>query len=370
MRYVPVSCLKEGMIVAKSIYNTEDQLLAKLGTVLKHTYIERIHQLGYQGVYIEDDLSDGIIIKDIVGEELRRKSVHSIKSVFESIEYNRDIQKNKITQGLENAKKIIDNILYDILDTKDAIINMIDIKAFDEYTFYHSVNVAILAMVVGAELKLTEKELFNLGLAAILHDIGKVYISKDILLKNDRLLPEEFAEIKTHSEKGYKHLKSTYEIPTSAYIGVLQHHERYDGRGYPLSKSRDGISLFGRIICVADVYDAITSNRPYRSAMLPSEAMEYIMANSGSMFDGKIVQVFINKVAAYPVGMSVHLSNGCKALVIDNNYGAPLRPVVKVYENARGEELVEPYILDLSDMITTKNITIVEIVKNLQKTVG
>lgn len=362
MRYVPISCIRDGMIVAKSMYNTNNKLLIRSGYPIRGPYIERIQELGYQGLYVEDDLSEGIEVKDIVSDELRRRAAYSVKDVFTSLEMSPKSKNHSVEFHMDATKTLIDDMVYDIMNNKDAIVNMVDIKVFDEYTFFHSVNVAILSLVVASELKLPSKQLYELGLAAVLHDIGKVYIDKNILNKNGRLTDLEFQAIKKHSELGYKHLKDTYEIPTQSYIGVLQHHERYDGTGYPMNKKKEEISLFGRIICIADVYDAITSNRPYRTAMLPSEAMEYIMANSGSMFDGDLVKIFVNKIAAYPVGMSVVLSNKAEGLVINNNEGAPLRPIIRMYRNEKGDLLEEPYIIDLSDMATTKNITIIAIV--------
>lgn len=362
MRYVPISCIRDGMIVAKSMYNTNNKLLLRAGYPVRGPYIDRIQQLGYQGIYVEDDLSEGIEIKDIVSDELRSRTAYAVKDLFTSLERNTGIHSRKVEVNMDQTKMLIDDIVYDIMNNRDAIVNMVDIKIFDEYTFFHSVNVAILSMVVASELGLTQEKLYNLGLAAVLHDIGKVYVDKNILNKNGKLTDEEYRAIKMHSEYGYRHLKSTYEIPTSAYIGVLQHHERFDGTGYPLSKRKEEISLFGRIICIADVYDAITSNRPYRTAMLPSEAMEYIMANAGTMFDDRLVRIFVNKIAAYPVGTGVRLSSGELAIVTYNNKGAPLRPVVKVYSDLEGNPVEDAYELDLSDMDRTKSLTITEII--------
>jgi HD-GYP domain-containing protein (c-di-GMP phosphodiesterase class II) len=380
MRYVPISCIKEGMVIAKNLYNNNNKLLIRKGSHIKDSYILRMKNIGYQGVYIEDDISSELEIKDLVSDELRRKTVYTVKDVFESLEVSKksaplgtpnksgeiDVTSKPISadvsSGIESTKKLVDDLLYDVISNKEAVINMIDIKFFDEYTFYHCVNVAILSMAIGVEMNLPTKKLHELGLAAVLHDIGKIHIEKGILLKQGKLTDDEYEQVKQHSELGYKHLKNTYEIPMASYVGVLQHHERYDGTGYPFQKAKDEISLYGRIICIADVYDAITSNRPYRKAMLPSEAMEYIMANSGSMFDSEIVEIFIKKIAAYPVGMSVKLSNNMEALVVNNNVGAPLRPIVKVHiENNQNEDYFK--ILDLSDMTKYKNITIVDIVQ-------
>ncbi|PKM52268.1 MAG: HD-GYP domain-containing protein [Firmicutes bacterium HGW-Firmicutes-7] len=362
MRYVPISCLREGMIVAKSLYNTNNKLLVRRGFPIKQLYLERIKSLGYQGVYIEDDLSEGLEIKDIISNELRRTAIYTIKDVFTAMNMSKNSTSKSVSHKLNNTKKLIENIVYDIINNENTIVNMVDIKLFDEYTFFHSVNVAILSIVLGQGLKLSSKELYDLGIAAVLHDIGKVYIDKEILLKNGELTEEEYETVQKHSEFGYRHLKNSYEIPIASYVGVLQHHEKYDGTGYPQKKKKEEISLFGRIICIADVYDAITSNRPYRKAMLPSEAMEYIMANSGSMFDENIVKVFINKIAAYPIGTMVKLSNGVEALVIENNNVTPLRPVVKIYKDEKGNEMISSNIINLGDMSSSKNITIVDLV--------
>lgn len=358
-----MSCLREGMIISKSLYNLNNKLLIKKGHPIKEIYIERIKKLGYQGVYIDDNLSEGLEIKDIISSELRRTAVYAVKDVFDELDLSQNVTTKSVKSKLDSTKKHIDNIVFDIINNKNAIVNMVDIKVFDEYTFFHSVNVAILSIVIGHGLDLREKDLYALGLAAVLHDIGKVYIDKEILLKKGQLTETEFEMIKTHSESGYKHLKNSYEIPIASYIGVLQHHERYDGTGYPMRKKQEEISLFGRIICLADVYDALTSNRPYREAMLPSDAMEYIMANSGTLFDSKIVKVFMERIAAYPIGTSVKLSNGVVALVMDNNHRAPLRPVLKVYQDGEGQALLEPYRLDLNDMGNSKSITIIGVLK-------
>ncbi|MBC7961122.1 MAG: HD-GYP domain-containing protein [Vallitaleaceae bacterium] len=363
MRYVPLSCIREGMVVAKSLYNVNNKLLIKAGFPIKRAYLERIRSLGYQGVYVDDVLSEGIEIKDIVNSELRRSAVFAVKDVFDTMSLAPAAISKSVSDKMDATKKFIDSIVYDIMENKNAVVNMVDIKVFDEYTFFHSVNVAILSIVIGQGLKLREKEMYELGLAAVLHDIGKVYVQKDLLLKKEKLTDTEFEVLKTHSESGYKHLKNSYEIPIASYVGVLQHHEKVDGSGYPLRKKNDDISLFGRIICVADVYDALTSNRPYRDAMLPSEAIEYIMAGSGTMFDSKIVKVFVDRIAAYPIGTSVKLSNGTLALVIDNNPGAPLRPILKVYMDKEGNDIPDPTIMDMTDMSLTKSITIIGILK-------
>jgi len=232
---------------------------------------------------------------------------------------------------------------------------LIDLKVFDDYTFYHSLNVAVLSLVLGVALKYNKEELYKLGLAALLHDIGKVFIPKDILNKKGKLTDEEFEIIKTHSDKGFEYLKNTYNVPITTYMGVRLHHEKYNGGGYPLGKKGEEIYVYARIIAIADVYDALTSDRVYRKAMTPSEAMEYIMGNSGIMFDPNLVELFIRKVAPYPVGTSVQLSDGRVGIVVENYENFCLRPKIKIIKEK--DKNIEPYLIELRNK-ETMHITI------------
>ncbi len=357
MRFVPVHGLMEGMAVGKSLYDINHKLLLSQGSVITRTYIDRIVQLGYQGIYIDDNLSADIEVKDVIRDELRMKAIQSLKEAFIYTDLETKGGQKQVKDKIDITKMMITNIVEDILENKDTMINLIDLKFFDDYTFFHSVNVAVLSILVGVELGLMREQLFNLGLAAILHDIGKIYIDKDILNKPSKLTSEEYAIIKKHSEFGYNYLKETYEIPSAAYVAVLQHHEQYDGQGYPSGKIKEEISLLGRIICLCDVYDALTSNRPYRKQLLPSEAMEYIMANGGVMFDVKLTKIFARKVAPFPVGTYVRLSNGFVGIVSENFEEACMRPRVKIVLDRQGKRIM-PRIVDLKNDRYLRNVTI------------
>jgi HD-GYP domain-containing protein (c-di-GMP phosphodiesterase class II) len=222
----------------------------------------------------------------------------------------------------------------EILQNSKTMVNIVDLRTYDDYTYSHSLNVSVLSVVMGTMLGLKKKQLNDLAVSALVHDIGKVFIDKNIVNKPAKLTAEEFLEMKKHSEKGYQYLKEHSRFSKIILHGVLEHHEQYKGEGYPGGLQGDAICLFGRIICVADVYDALTSDRPYRRAMIPSDAIEYIMGGYETMFDPMIVDVFIKKVAAYPVGTCVALSNGQTGIVIKNNEGFGLRPVIRIIENA------------------------------------
>jgi HD-GYP domain-containing protein (c-di-GMP phosphodiesterase class II) len=347
----------EGMTVGKSLYDINHKLLLSKGNVISRTYIDRILLLGYQGIYIDDELSADIEVKDVIRDELRMKAIQSLKDAFIYTDVESVGGQKQLKQKMDVTKMMITNIVEDILENRDTMVNLIDLKFFDDYTFFHSVNVAVLSVLVGVELGLSREQLFNLGLAAILHDIGKIFIDIDILNKPSKLTADEYTIMKKHSEYGYNYLKETYEIPSAAYVAVLQHHEQYDGRGYPSGKGKGDISLLGRIICVSDVYDALTSNRPYRAQLLPSEAMEYIMANGGIMFDVNLTKIFVRKVAPFPVGTYVRLSNGYLGIVAQNFEEACMRPRVKIILDKAGKR-IPPQIVDLKNDRFLRNVTI------------
>jgi len=352
MRFVPSVCLQEGMIIGKDLYGLDGILLLKEGQRITEMNINRIQSLGFQGIYIVDKISEDINIQNIIDDTLRQRAIGAVKHIFNSLE-NKEEKKAEI--NLLNAKNFIEDIVDEIINKKHLIINMVDLKYFDDYTYYHCVNVAVLSIVVGFTLGLSREDLWKLGLGAMLHDIGKVFIPKDILNKRGSLTEEEIAIVQGHSEKGYDYLREKWEIPIKSYIAVLFHHERYNGTGYPRGREKENIQLFSRVIAIADVYDALISDRPYRKAVLPSDAIEYIMGASGLFFDPELVRIFVRKVAPYPLGSCVKLSNGETGIVVGNYEDACLRPKLRLLHKEK-----EDIYLDLKNDPESWNVTIVE----------
>jgi HD-GYP domain-containing protein (c-di-GMP phosphodiesterase class II) len=354
MRFVPASCLRTGMKIAKTLYGSNSEKLLAEGVVLNKILIDCIRRLSFPGVYINDDLSKDIDIINTISDELRIETMHGIKKIF--VEAKNPMDPRERTESISGQ---VDSIVDELLANKNMMVNMIDLKCFDNYTYLHSVNVAVLAIVTGISMELDRVTLSRLGLSGILHDIGKVFVDKRIINKPGVLTDGEFEVMKRHSLLGYNYAKEKFRLPSSSYNGILDHHEKFDGMGYPKGKSGSSISLFGRIITVSDIYDALTSERPYRKALSPSEAMEYIMGNSASMFDPQIAGTFIRKVAPYPVGTTVKLSNGCTAIVLENFEAFCLRPRVRVYKiNDRD---VAPFELNLMDDFTLLNVVVEDV---------
>ena len=358
MRYVPVNSLREGQKLGKTLYGKNNELLLSEGKALSKTLIGSIKRLGYCGVYIEDDISRDIEIVNVISDKLRNETIKGIKRLYLQTSSGKPTVESK--QELhDNIEKIVD----ELLENKDVMVNMIDLKNFDNYTYAHSVNVAVLSIIIGIALDLNRNTLIKLGLGAILHDIGKIFINKGILNKPGKLTEVEFSKIKKHSMLGYKYIRDRFKLPTISHGAILEHHERYDGTGYPANKCGEDITFFGRIVAIADVYDALTSRRPYRKAMNPADSLEYIMGNSGTAFDSDLVEVFVHKIAPYPVGTTVVLSNGYIGIVLENYELLSLRPKIRVFKI--GNKEVTPFEINLKDDYSYLNVTILDVINEI-----
>ena len=328
MRFVEIGDLKPGMVLAKSIRGNNHQILLAKGTALKPSYISNVEKLNCTGLYIDDEFSKEIEISDIISDELRVAAVQDMKNIF--INLREDAEKS-VLNDIWVLSKYLDQIIEDIVTHKDAMLNLLDIKSFDLYTYQHSVNVVVLSIVMGVGLNMKRKDLHNLGMAAMFHDIGKTAIPIEIFNKTESLTAEEYEIFKNHPKHGFLIAKERMLLSAHTYVAIMQHHEKYDGSGYPAGKTGDCLLLFSKIIAIANVYDAMTSKTSRYESVLPSEALEYIMANAGIRFDPALVSLFTKKVAAYPLGTTVTLSNGLRGIVVENYPDFNTRPKIKIF---------------------------------------
>ncbi|AJA46203.1 HD-GYP hydrolase domain containing protein [Clostridium pasteurianum DSM 525 = ATCC 6013] len=336
MRLIPIQCVKENTRLAKSIYDNDGKVLLKKGSTLTGKIIKKIKELNIYSIYIFDEYSNKII-EEIIKPEIRQKAIMAIKKSFMNInpcdthkKINYVDKENEFNSILYIAKELIE----EVLSKKDVMINLVDIKSKNNYIFQHSVNVAIISLIIGIKLNLHKFDLMDLCIGALLHDIGMIFVPVEILNKESELTKQEYDIVKQHTKKGYDFLRECFDISVTSIMVVLQHHEKIGGQGYPEGKSGDEISKFGKIVAIADTYDALTAHRPYRKAMSPNEALEYLMASGGIQFDYKYVQVFSQIVVPYPEGTLVNLTNGEKAIIEKISHNFPLRPKVKIiYSN-------------------------------------
>jgi len=340
MRIVPINSVREGHFLGKTIYDTDGRVLLKQGVLLNGPLIDRIKKLGIQTIYINDEFSDNVI-EEIIKPEIKLRAVKSVKNIFEQLKGKADIPSAADKIGRSTMHKIQDqqmeimidvssSIVDEVLSNSNTMINLVDIKTADNYTYEHSVNVAVLSLVLGIELGLNRNQLNNLCVGALLHDLGKAFTPREILAKPGRLTDSEFKIIQEHPVKGYEYIKDNPYVNPSVKVIVYEHHEKADGSGYPRGIRDEEIHLLAKILSVVDVYDALTSDRPYRKAVSPNEALELIMGSAGRHFNFDIAEAFVRKVIPYPVGSLVKLSNGDVGVVESVMPNFPLRPTIKI----------------------------------------
>jgi putative nucleotidyltransferase with HDIG domain len=247
-----------------------------------------------------------------------------------------------------NAHRLSDEISDSMTRNPSALISLSRLKTADNYTYMHSVAVCALMIALGRQLGFDEKLNRNLGFAGLLHDLGKAMIPKEILNKPDKLTDEEFRVMKTHPEEGYKLLKKCQGIDEIILDVVLHHHEKTDSSGYPGRFKESEISLYAKMGAVCDVYDAITSNRPYKKGWDPAKSLSKMAEWSNGHFDPSIFQAFVKSLGIYPIGSLLRLSSGRLAVVVSQSPDSLLTPRVKVFFSTRSNTRIRPELLDLS----------------------
>ena len=229
------------------------------------------------------------------------------------------------------------------ISENDAIaVDISTLKVSDEYTFKHSVDVASMSMIIAKKQGMDQKQVYQIGISGLLHDLGKSEIPNEVLNKPGKLTDEEFTIMKNHPLFGYNILKDKADIAPEVKMGVLQHHEKTNGRGYPLGLDNQRIHLYARILSVADIYDALVTERPYKNAFSPRDAVEMIMAMTGEL-DFGMIQSFLDSVILYPVDSVVSLSTGERAKVVQNNPGYPMRPKVVALKTGKVYDLANDF---------------------------
>lgn len=333
MRYVAMEQARAGMVLSKRIYDLMDRTLLMEGKRITEEIIRKLAERGYPGIYIEDTLSEDIEIEEIISPVLRSHASNALKRM-------------DLDEVMRSAKKMVEQIM----EADSISLDLFDLRTFDDYTYRHSVNVAVLALVIGVGMEFSYDDMVDLAMSAIFHDIGKMMIDAGVLNKPGKLSARENEIMRQHPQMSHDILADRWNISAKVKSAVLCHHENEDGSGYPLGLAGEKIHLFAKIIHVADVYDALSTKRPYKEACSYSEALEYLMGGCGTMFDHRVVTIFSKYVPVYPKGITVELSDGREAIVLKNFAENQLRPKLR---------LMNGEILDLRNGKENRNITIV-----------
>lgn len=270
----------------------------------------------------------------------------------EAEEMVRDFLRNARLGGEIDIKSIdstVGRMVDSLFRNPDALTSLSRLKSFDDYTFSHCVNVSILSLAIGRHMGLKKNAIKDLGTGAILHDIGKMLVPESILKKPAQLTEDEFSVMRTHASLGDDLLAQNSEISREARQVALHHHERFDGSGYPAGLAGAEIPIFARIGAVADIYDAMSSNRVYQKAVAPEEALRKLYLMRGTHLDPAIVERLIKCLGIYPIGTLVELNTNEKAIVRSLNPANPLKPTVLMISDRHNRMLNLPFVLPLSD---------------------
>ncbi|NLJ69769.1 MAG: HD-GYP domain-containing protein [Firmicutes bacterium] len=345
IRIVRVEHLKPGMQLARSVYSADGRVLLSAGIVIKESYIERLRRMGFPAVYVGDPEEAGAF-KEAVRESTRRRAIAVVQGCFDEVKFGSCLNIAPIAQ-------VVNNIVDEVVSNREIILPLADIRKHDDYTFGHSVNVCIISTMLGVALELNDLALRELAMGAILHDVGKVKVPEEILLKPAALTPEEWAEMKKHTLYGFELLRGGEEVSSRTAHVSYQHHERCNGSGYPRALRGEEIHLFAKIAAVADTYDAMTSDRVYREGVTPYETLKVIKelaAEECGELDKDVVDVFLANVMPYPPGCKVRLTTGEVGMVVGKAQHARDSVMVEVSYDAKGLPLGQPTLVEVLNM--------------------
>jgi len=377
IKKVKVEQLKPGMYI--------DDLNA---TWLKHPFfgnslkvkndkvIETIISNGIKEVYIDTDLGLDVPdapTKDEIHKALDKKIIKIAEqktdlvqpvSVYEEINHAKKVKNEakktvqKVMDDVMGGKKIereriedlVDNITNSVFRNQDALMGLGKMRKVDEYLYNHSMSVCVLMTSFAKQFGFDTDTIREIGMGAMLHDIGTTKVPISIRHKTTELSDGEYKEIKEHVEYGRNILEETSGVSDTSIITAYQHHERLNGSGYPNGLKGDEISVYGQAIAIVDVYDALTSKRCYKRQITPTEALKILFEWEGDHFNGEFIQKFIRCIGVYPVGTLVRLESGLLGVVVNHGEESLLKPIVRiVYDTKRDSRIVIPYDVDLSN---------------------
>jgi HD-GYP domain-containing protein (c-di-GMP phosphodiesterase class II) len=317
------SNLIPGMRLAHPVYDFQGQFLLKKGTALTDSYIQALQKRHILTVYIEGmAIPEDFITQqqEAIEETIRANAFISIQNLFE---------KGDVT-AIKAVTDSVGSIMEELMAGKTAMGALTEISSTDAYTYAHSVDVCLLSLETGISLKYDKDKLLRLGVGCILHDLGKVKTPIDLLNKPGKLTNEEYKIIKKHPHDGYCLIREIQpDLPKISSSIICRHHERHDGSGYPLGIGGDNIDELSSICAIADVYNAMTTDRVYRKAIPGNEVYEYLMASGYSIAGQKVFDAFLHCcLTPFPVGSLVRLSTGELGVVVEINHDMPIRPQV------------------------------------------
>jgi HD-GYP domain-containing protein (c-di-GMP phosphodiesterase class II) len=346
MRLVSLSNLQEDARLARDIVSGRDGgPLLRAGVSLSARFIEHLHKAGIQAVWIDDELGRGIDPVPVISPQTRGLATRALAAVHDEAKRAVAAGRGLDPEATDDLSDVVDAILQEIEEHDGKPVVLADLCGASAYTVQHSIDMSALGLLVGRRLitehgwldykgerqdDRIEERLFRLGMGLLLADIGKLAIPESILNKPGKLTEEEWEIVKAHPKAGVKLIRDAGAWCPLVQGCVLRHHERWNGTGYPEGKAGTEVHEMARIAAVADVFDAITSERPFAAAKPAHVGVQTILAGAGTQFDPVICEVFSRRVAPFPAGVEVELSDGRRAIVVSVPELELDRPVLRV----------------------------------------
>ncbi len=377
---LPLHSLKSGMKVAKPIYGINGNLLVGRDLILSENFIQKLNDMDISSLFIQDGHTDDIIpfenvsdvlrestiknlkdlfqfIKEILEKELKDKSDNAIEDFISSEKFKFAIMKNDVFEQIKNN---LNEVILQLIN-REMMIGIDPIKTKSNHKYEHYFDVAVVSIMIGLKMGLREKALRELGFGCFLHDIGEMFIPQEIINKPSKLTTDEMNQIQTHPMTGYKLIKNIPGVSVMSAMVALQHHEKQDGTGYPrglhgrkmvgVTNEPNAVHVFGGITAVAEIYDALISDRPYRKALPREKVIDFISKMENGNLNSEILRKFLDITPFYPDGTVIRISSNKYyvdyfGVVTEINYNKPGRPKIRLLYN-QNRESIDPIDVNL-----------------------
>ena len=340
--------LRPEMIAAAEVLDPQGRVLIRAGGAIQESHIKALVDGGFKSAYVELPRFTAAVPDSLIGGDTQKEAVKLIRQVYEDFRSKAEVDSGPIR---DFASRLVNQVVVN----RTTVFETVDIRPIEDYLPGHVLNVAVLSILIGLKSEYTPTRLHELALGALLMDIGEMAVPQDILKKADKLTPAEMTEVKKHPELGFDGLRKKIRgLPTPAMHVAYQHHESFDGSGYPRGIAGSEIHEYARIAAVADMFDALLSDRPFRHYYLPSEAASILQLFAGKILDPEMVSRLLSQVALYPKGSLVQVDSGELAEVESVEHANPSRPKLRLLTDAWGNRIKDPDNLDLSKQRSRK----------------
>jgi len=315
------------------------------GTILSEEHIDRLREQGTRAVLIEEPAVDDVEVRELVSADLKMRILDALRKAYDSV------RKSSGSRGLlihsAEYEALGDKLVREVHRNREKEYCLAVSPSLADYEYYHALNTAAVSLLIGMHRRYKPFLLQHLAVAALLHDVGNALLPPEIYESPGELEGNELEQVRQHPALGFQILKRS-AFDTWVYAIVGQHHERWNGQGYPKGLVRDQVLEPARIVGIAEVYDALMADRPHRASLPPHLAVEYLLAESGNLFDHGLVQALAESVPTYYVGSTVKLNTGEIGVVTGANVGLVARPVVRVCWDSSGVAIAKPFEADMS----------------------